>query len=126
MKFVAHLSIIFGAFVTSSFANENNTTAKTSMDQTVNVTSGTTLFPAKSAKKSVKKTDTTIKPPMNQTVSDLSDNEVVSVGRKCKNDGNCKPGLKCCDAMGGNKCWECCEDVHCEGMGKICWLVFCF
>ena len=121
MKFVAHLSIIFGAFVASLFANDNNTTAKTSIDKTVNGTSGATLIPAKSAKKSAKKPDTTIKPPMNQTVSDLSENDVVPVGRKCKNDGNCKPGLKCCDAMGGNKCWECCEDIHCEGMGKICW-----
>ena len=121
MKFVVHLSIVFGTFVAVLFANESNTTAKTPIDQTVNGMSGTTLFPAKSAKKSVKKTDTTIKPPMNQTASDLSENEVVPVGRKCKNDGNCKPGLKCCDAMGGNKCWECCEDVHCEGMGKICW-----
>ena len=126
MKFVAHLSIIFGAFVASLFANDNNTTAKTSIDKTVNGTLGTTFSPAKSAKKSAKKPDTTIKPPMNQTVSDLSENDVVPVGRKCKNDGNCKPGLKCCDAMGGNKCWECCEDIHCEGMGKICWLVFCF
>ena len=121
MKFVAYLSIIFGAFVASLFANDNNTTAKTSIDKTVNGTLGTTFSPAKSAKKSAKNPDTTIKPPMNQTVSDLSENDVVPVGRKCKNDGNCKPGLKCCDAMGGNKCWECCEDIHCEGMGKICW-----
>ena len=44
-----------------------------------------------------------------------------STGQTCKNDGNCSPGLKCCDAIGGNKCWECCEDVHCGALGKVCW-----
>ena len=32
-------------------------------------------------------------------------------------------GMKCCDAMEVNKCWEYCEGVHCEGLGKICWYV---
>ena len=59
----------------------------------------------------------------NSASTHLKMNHTVPVGRTCKNDGNCSPGLKCCDAMGGNKCWACCEDVHCEGLGQICWYV---
>ena len=59
----------------------------------------------------------------NSASTHLKMNHTVPVGGTCKNDGNCSPGLKCCDAMGGNKCWECCEDVHCEGLGQICWYV---
>jgi len=61
----------------------------------------------------------------NSTLIHSKLNHTVPVGGNCKNNGDCSPGLKCCDAMGGNKCWECCEDVHCEGLGKICWNRIC-
>ena len=56
----------------------------------------------------------------NQTSLKLN-THISSTGKNCTNNGNCSPGLTCCDAIGGNKCWECCEDVHCDALGKVCW-----
>ena len=53
--------------------------------------------------------------------SPKQNSRISSTGETCKNDGNCSPGLKCCDVIGGNKCWECCEDVHCDALGMVCW-----
>ena len=47
--------------------------------------------------------------------------KLLVAGANCTNDGHCKPGLSCCDAVGGNKCWECCENIHCEAIRKVCW-----
>ena len=56
------------------------------------------------------------------TVSDVVP-PISTAGEACLDYGNCMPGLICCNVGDGNKCWECCEDVHCEmlEMTKVCW-----
>ena len=64
---------------------------------------------------------TTTKPP---TTLQAKVRSVAGAGETCLDYGNCKPGLICCNVGDGNKCWECCEDVHCDALGKICWYSF--
>ena len=105
MKTISHLIVLFGALIASFHTKENDSTPEPEKNVTI------------------KHNETKTEIQKNLTTSAKFDDLVLPVGGKCKNDGNCKPGLKCCDAMGGNKCWECCEDVHCEGLGKQCWYV---
>ena len=45
----------------------------------------------------------------------------VAAGHTCKDMGSCLPGLTCCNVGDGNRCWECCEHIHCSHLGKVCW-----
>ena len=103
MNRIAHLLILFGVLISPFHTKGFESSTKNQGSETT------------------KDNITNVNAQQNVTTSAKFEHVVLPVGGKCKNDGDCKPGLKCCDAMGGNKCWECCEDVHCEGMGKICW-----